>query len=683
MTDTYLIVPINVAVLAVGFPDTQNSAENLAPLADFSRLPWVANSQVHNPGPYTSAAALENAVPFEGQIPLQQGIHVHWALPDGLTAGNAEAAGFSFPSAPNRWLVTRIVLSSPSGAAAVTTLKSWVVESDRQSDTPTAPTGLNQPNMALQLQPTGGQNFTYLGQAFDLATWSEVGNTVSRLTPFTVLGYGQLTFAAFYPNCSTVFGYYDTLSDLTDYDPSCSTISYHVSGWYSNAADDPLAKPNATPATYSWSVPGETAPTSTICAGIMDAVPWNPATAYLDETTGAMTVAIGASTREAVSTLMANILQKGNPGQYDTAEQVLNALQFGLLSGSSNQVDSLAAFEEDVHAAGFATLSAGPMWTVTTASSVSGDSSDGEEVTKASSVSGDSSSGGEITLPDALAEQLNQLNVTQLQLNDATFQLQSLQFQLFTDWYKYQMIEHASSLVPATLQGKSYNVQQFLTGEVAAIGTAQTQITNLQTQVGTLSATLSAALPTTLTLSNNIGAPRYYQPADPVFILSGPDVTPTDRYGFDTADSADGTLACRTDGDVVTSVTLAAGLVSGSASTTLAASALPQLAAQPSCAPAALLQALVAEAFFISVGLQPSVAVAVAAQGGATNPATLNLAGTITALGAAGTAFLAGATPVNVSFAGTAPAARYYEAWNGTPWLPILMQYSVQFAPVQ
>lgn len=667
MANSTLIVPINVAALAVGHPDTQSGAQNLAPMADFSRLPWAAQGQSHNPGPYTSAAALENAEPFQGQVPLPPGIHVHWALPDGLTAGTAGTAGLSFPNAPDRWLVTRIVVSAPSGAPATTVLRSWVVESDRLSNTPTAPVGLNQPNIALPLQASGGQKFSYLGQAFDLATWTEVGTLVPRLSPFTALGYGEPTFAAFYPNSSTVFGYYDSLSDLTTYDPANSTISYHVAGWYSDASADPLAQPNATPATYGWSAPRGATPTATICTGVMDAVPWNPSAKYLCAVSGAMTVALGPSTREALSALMANVLQQHGPGMYDTAEQVLNALQFGLLSGSTNQVDSLASFEEDVHAAGFATLSAGPLWTVT----------------EASGVNADPSSGGEVTLPDRLAEQLNELNVAQLQLNDMALQLQARQNQLFVDWYKYQVIIHASSQVPQQLQGKGDQVQQYLTGQAAAITDLQTKCTTQQGTLSALSAALAAALPSGLVLTNRTGAPRYYQPADPVVILSGPDVMPTKRYANDTAGSADGTLACRADADVVTSITLAAGLVPGSTLTQLSASALPQAAAQPAGAPATLLQALLAEAFFLSAGLQPTVVAAVAAQGGASNPAVLTPGGTVTSLQAAAKAFLAGTAPVNVTFAGTSPTALYYDAWNGTPWLPILLQYEVQFAPVQ
>src|SRR5471032_971821 len=543
MTDTYLIVPINIAALAVGHPDVQGDgpqgvAENLAPMADFSRLPWVNAGQKHNPGPYTSAAALENAEAFQGQVPLPQGIHIHWALPDGLTMGKATPDGLSFPSAPNRWLVTRIVVTSPSGAAATTALRSWVVESDRQSDASTAPMGLIQPNLALQLDVAGGQNFAYLGQAFELAGWREVGSGAPRLTPFTALGYGHPTFAAFYPNCSTVFGHYDNLADLGAYDPAISTISYQVAGWYSDAAADPLAQPQATPASHGWRVADGAKPGATLCAGVIDALPWNPATPYLNGAPGPMTVAVGSSIQEAISALMANILQKNDPGQYASAEQVLNALQFGLLSGSANRIDSLAAFEEEVHAAGFRTLSAGPMWSVTQAGSAAG--------------------GGEVSLPDAWAEQLNALNVSQLQLNDAQFQLQSLQFQLFVDWYKYQLVEHDQTTpVPPVLADLRKNIQEvtaYLRNGVAAIAATQSQAASLEVQVKTLSDALTATLPSKMTLSDTNGAPRYYQPSDPVLILSGPDVTPTERYGFDGAGSVDGMLPCRTDSAVVAAV---------------------------------------------------------------------------------------------------------------------------------
>lgn len=657
MPDTHLIVPVDVAALAVGKPDI-TGAQFLAPMADFSRLPWSAGGQVHNPGPYTSAAALANAQPFQGETSLPSGIHVHWALPDGLTAGAAQPGGVVFPAAPDRWLVTRIVVSSPVNAPVRTSVTSWVVESDALSSTATAPVGLPQPTVALPSAP-GTQNFAYLGEAFALADWTERGPSTPRLSPLTAVGYGHPAFAAFYPNCSTVFGYYDGLTDLVGYEPATSAISYHVSGWYSDPTNEPLQQPQATPATYGWSAPDGATPTATVCTGVVDAIDWNPATSYLSDSAAALTVAIGPSTREALSALMTDVLEQTDPGRYADAEQVLNALQFGVLSGSSNEIGALAAFEEAVHTAGFAAFSGGRLWTVTS-------DPDGNP------------DGGEAELPDQLAEQLNALNVLQLQCDDKMLDVVALQFQLFADWYKYQIMEHASNEVPPALQGHQQAAQQYLQNiAIPAISAAMQEISGLQASVDSLSAVLNIPLPKSgLVLTKSDGAPRYYRCADPVLVLSGPDVTPTDRYGYD---AVDGALACRTDSQIVSSVVLAAGLVPGSTTTTVPAGALPQLAAQPF----PLAQALTSEAFFLAAGLQPSVTAAAASEGGAGNPARLDQAETVHALTTAAAQFLGGSTPAGVTFAGFAPAARYFNPWKATPWLPILLQYDAQFAPVQ
>ena len=45
---------------------------------------------------------------------LETGVHLHWALPDGLTRGGGPGAELVFPAAPDRWLVTRLVISGGS-----------------------------------------------------------------------------------------------------------------------------------------------------------------------------------------------------------------------------------------------------------------------------------------------------------------------------------------------------------------------------------------------------------------------------------------------------------------------------------------------------------------------------------------------------------------------------------------
>src|SRR5262249_49407202 len=51
----------------------------------------------------------------------------------------------------------------------------------------------------------------------------------------TAVGYGEPTFAAFYPNCYSVFGFFDN-----DYDGKNDGRQYYLTGWYSKLEDDVL-----------------------------------------------------------------------------------------------------------------------------------------------------------------------------------------------------------------------------------------------------------------------------------------------------------------------------------------------------------------------------------------------------------------------------------------------------------
>ena len=211
-----------------------------------------------------------------------------------------------------------------------------------------------------------GRNFRYLGASYDLPGWQEQGDTVERLAPFTAIGYGEHSFAGFYPNCCTSFGFLDTLADLTDYAPATSTVSYHVAGWYADSAADPLARGDVTPGKnrYGWTWSGPAVPTATVCSGVIGGIPWNPAKAYLGDAPSPLTVAVADTGPESLSALMASLLAP-DAKQAADIELLLNALQFGLLSKSA-QVDSLPAFAEAMHDAGFASLKSGSVWSVVT-----------------------------------------------------------------------------------------------------------------------------------------------------------------------------------------------------------------------------------------------------------------------------------------------------------------------------
>lgn len=653
-----LIVPIDLTALCVGQPDCATPA-SLAPLADFALLPQANGSAA----PYLTTDVTAAAGPFSGEVYFTPGVYLHWALPDALTSGDGTGDQLSFPAVPDRWLLSRI-LQDTSTTPATATVTSWVIESDRLT-TPTPGQAPPQPTVPLA-DPSATPNYMGIGASFPLSGWGET--TADRLEPLTALGYGEPTFASYFPNCATVFGYVDTLADVADYDPAGSTLTYQVSGWYADPSDDPLgagtAQPNAV--TAQWSYTG--APTQTVLSGMVTGVAWNAATPYLTDAPGPLTVAVAASAPEALSAMMASVLQGA---EFQGAESLLNALQFGLL-GPAGTIGSLAEFEQDVQAAGFGTLPAGTTWAVVPASSAGGDQDTGRIPS-------------EVTLDPALAAQLDALNTAQAGVDALTRQLQALQWQLFTDWNKYLVVLYQGSAT-GTLDDQGPAVQTYLQNEVDAIGAiAAPQTGTLATAQAAVDAqaqALSAALPAGFTLLATPAA-SFQQPHDPVLLLAGPDVTPVGRYGNDGADSADGLLPCRTDDALVSSLTLGAGVVTGSAQVAVDGAALPALAALPAGTPGSVLQACMQEAFFLCAPLQPSLLGAVAAAGGDDNPAVLDPSDTLSALQSGAAAFLAGEGTGLLAYGGTAPDALLLNAWTGTPWLPLMLQYEVEFTPVQ
>ncbi len=83
----------------------------------------------------------------------------------------------------------------------------------------------------------GAQAYRYMGRSLSLEQYlarPQVGQEYYH--PLTALGYGEPSFAAFYPNCRSVFGFHDAEIDA-DVDQS---VNYTVIGWYSELENDYL-----------------------------------------------------------------------------------------------------------------------------------------------------------------------------------------------------------------------------------------------------------------------------------------------------------------------------------------------------------------------------------------------------------------------------------------------------------
>src|ERR1700704_6571787 len=116
-----LVVPINVEALCVN--DQTGPVFQPSPY-DFAKLANTNRSE-----PYISATVMTEPTP--GFMP--HGVHLHWALPDGITKGETpqDTSGQArFPATPDRWLVSRVFTDLSDPQKPVNRVKCWVVESN-------------------------------------------------------------------------------------------------------------------------------------------------------------------------------------------------------------------------------------------------------------------------------------------------------------------------------------------------------------------------------------------------------------------------------------------------------------------------------------------------------------------------------------------------------------------------
>ena len=409
-------------------------------MADFSRLPYFDGKRDINPDVANLSEELLSQ-PFEDRsLQLKAGIHLHWALPDALTRGfqprNASGTenerSIIFPCVPNRWLVTR----TDAGGGH----RQWVVESDYLH--PPGPNGRQSAITCPYVTASHPQPFRYLGRKLPLAAWKNKDATAQYLETLTAVGYGEPTFAAFYPNCLSVFGFHDDAPPR-----SLQGVQYDVIGWYSDPRQDCLhsqalqvafakEKYNALKEVYRWVVeqpPGSTLPpfpSETICYAHLTFDPDDTADDLPEERRVA--VAVGNTGTEALSTYLADFcarnpaLAQQIPNPPDLEDQLEAIHLAGQLDGRT--LDIGLKFRAARHNKEFNGVMAGTLWTIRLEKTASGQANAHETATYA-----------EDTLPSALATQLDWLNACEQAFDRDCDEIESLRKQLFADWYKYML----------------------------------------------------------------------------------------------------------------------------------------------------------------------------------------------------------------------------------------------------
>lgn len=190
--------------------------------ANFDKLAWFNRKagQVFNAGnPFIAQTV--NSQPFEKNRILDPGVHLHFILPQAITHFSERPEDVY--KAPDRWMVRK--------KRTEKTVDTWIIESDFLSTTPQF---INRPQSTTLLLSNKNQQeqpFWYMGKVWPLSDYLARKNKPEQsywnelaTTPFTAFAHGDVHFSSFYPNCSSVFGFYDPDGLTSD--------SYEVTGWY-------------------------------------------------------------------------------------------------------------------------------------------------------------------------------------------------------------------------------------------------------------------------------------------------------------------------------------------------------------------------------------------------------------------------------------------------------------------
>ncbi len=437
-----LLIPIHVDALCLVQP--QNVVDTMV---DYSLLPYKYQGDTYGTGQNNLSEQILGPL-FNQQLRLEAGIHLHWALPDGLTNGEHDETGTTFPQVPNRWLILR--RGGNKGE------QQWIVESDylhpeldgSDSPPPNAINILIEPPDLATVDPSDAdtyqyQRFRYMGRWSILADWNPNGDdeyadaltAIGTKATVPIFDEVKATFAAFYPNCYSVFGFHDEEYDTT---APPSGLQYDVIGWYDDSDNDCLKQflaenpeqsneqlLEALQDKFGWTIESESGTPEIPEATIYHSRITFAGTSRSAKSLSQPTIAVANSAPEAIAAYLAHDF---NDDTNDTGETIrknvqdtLEALQLSEKL-ESRKLDLDAKFREARHERGFGTENNGFLWFL---------------MPQVNQQGGNGNSQPYHAIPTQLAQLLNELNDLQEAYNQAWLDIESLRRQLYSQWYYF------------------------------------------------------------------------------------------------------------------------------------------------------------------------------------------------------------------------------------------------------
>jgi hypothetical protein len=443
--------------------------------------------------------------------PLKAGIHLHFILPDAFTHS---PDGQDYPAVPNRFVVTRLWRDESSGRLLT---KIFVVESDFIS---TDKVYENSVTFPFFNDPDERKRWRYLGRNYPAGKRPAAAATDAYLDKLTAVGPGDPLFAAYYPNCASVFGFYDALTDL----PLAPSIdmTYFVMGYFSLPAANPFF-PVETEEDFArvmdemrLSTRSPAPRDDCLLYGSVGAIEWKGFDAeYCPAPQGKVNVVFGNTSAEALSATVKNSLK----GEDAVSERMLTALQYELYD-ETESLDANFKIDDEIHLQSFSRLDGF-------------DENLHVSVDKNTALPPGSGMGAEYTALKKLGGEIGARK-------------RSLAFErkkLFVVWEQYVLLHEKGEEPQASWLGKERLLEE-IRSICAGIETLEADIQEKTADHARKSKAFSASLPEGADCEKG-GNTAFFAAKDPVLLLSGPGIKRSFAYGEDGRFTANGFLPCQ------------------------------------------------------------------------------------------------------------------------------------------
>lgn len=286
---------------------------------------------------------------FNTNLLLKKGVHLHFILPSVFKKGQEttdERGGktIEYPAVPDRYIVTRMYVKNSKIRTDCHIVESnFCSLDDTYSDSITIPKFDD-----LRTR----RRFRYMGRSY--SAMQPVPDPVGEsgyLDKITAMGAGDPMFSAYYPSCSSVFGFYDSLEGV----PADAVLTYVVMGLYSDPANDIFHGVTSADnmkeilANYNLSVvDGTVVCQSCMLLGVVGGI---DLTKEHPVPVGEINIGIGKSSAEALSAIISEKYYKGKEGM----ERLLTSIQYDT-ADEAMQPDGNFKIDDDIHYRGFSRI---------------------------------------------------------------------------------------------------------------------------------------------------------------------------------------------------------------------------------------------------------------------------------------------------------------------------------------